>query len=497
MKTLLVIAAALAFLQPLLAKTPLILGAEENRTGLKQITNAGNLSPRSVWEREFTEKLEDGTEVEFLLRLPTTAGTPVTRVNAIVFIAPYPREKFRTARSLFANALVVRGGCAVVSLIGNNTKRDPTYYYIFPRAGYVSLAETVLDRIKKEYGEPNTPVIAAGYSDGGVMAMYLAQSKAIKFSAAIAFEQSQNEESTPRQYDLDVPTLVINPENSPWNSRIARRCADATAASKPLQLCIARPVIDLSTPQAYYRKAGGRYANDLAYCFIRDVVEATALGQWPDNWRRKEIQIDGLLESRSLSVFSSGPDYDNLYKLLSHNEFEAVAPGHYVYSALPPFFRQQALIVLKKGVWNHQDQVMLAALSIHRGCAVTICGIPDAGTLVSSVQAQIQRLKALGLPITVAAVCDEADEEWSSQLGALPDDVRCVKIFKGKTLALPETLSARATVHLTVPTDFPVWPSHAGGVTSEPIWFTPSEFDQLLQRIVPTAQKPPDAKTQK
>ncbi len=457
-------------------------------SGLKKIHNAGNFSARNIHERLYQETLPDGRSVEVVVRVPMRDGAPAAKVNGIVFFAPYPREKLRTARSFFANALVVRLGCAVVSISVEGSDRevwDQRKSYVYPASDVFGVVEKAVAETRRTYGEAGTPLVALGYSAGGVMAMYLAQSATFGADAVVAFEQSQGEDNTPGQYAVRIPALIINPEDSPWNARVARRHAEAVDQGAPMAFCVARPIVDVNPQNLYYRKAGGRYANDLAYCFIRDVIDAKAAGEWPARWAKRNIRIEAPGQAWEREFLGTSEDFAQLYALLGHGTYEALASGECAYGALPPFFRKRAVLLVKKGVWSYQDQVRFGAVLVHHGCANVICSVPDDAAAGRYLPAQLSKLKATGLEVTVVSLVEPGDEKWTDAVIRSTDGTPCVFVERGEALRLPDREEPRMRAVFTARPDFDPQESFQSALFEETTWMNPLDFEALVRFLAP------------
>lgn len=470
---------------------PLFLGKEPNLSGLnRRITNVGNFSAKSIVESEYTETLETGRTVQVLVRLPFRNGTAATNVSSIVFMAPYPNDQFRTARSTLANALVVRLGCAVVAIPMNSPKEEywaRDRFYLYPNSPYFPLVERLIKQAREKFGTPDTPIFCVGTSGGAVMSLYLAQSKTLSLNGVVAFELSQDEEITPNLLDVRIPTLVLNPEDSPWNVRIAERHAKAVANGAQLEFCITRPIVTYQAGQGYYRRAGGQYANELAYCFLRDAIEAQKNGAWPQQWQRRKIKITLLQDNWEAEPYLSSDDFEKLYRLASHNACESSLDGKNSYAAEPPFYKKHAVLLLKKGIWNYLDQIRMGATLVRQGCSTIISSVPDTAALAADMPAQIARLASANLPITIVGVVDRDDDDlWKAEIGRLAGKYPCVFLHRGDGPHMPVERTQQMHVFLRARNDYTPETDYGSVLFADPTWILPGDFHDFVVDLVKT-----------
>ncbi len=475
------------FLPVLVLGAPPIFAENLATSGMPVVQRIQNVSEKNVFERIVTEHLPDGRVVEVAIRLPQRDGKIADRINGIVFVAPYVHERFRTARSPLARALVARLGCAVVSISAERLKPgdDPlTRSYVYPGGGYYPVVEKTINEIKQTHGDFDTPVFAIGYCLGGVMAMYLSQSKTLSVDGVVALELTQTEEETPGLFEIGVPTLLINPEDSPWNAMIAARHGQAAEKGAPAAFFIARPIVDASLDGAYYRKAGGRYSNELAFCFIRDAIVAKAYKLWPQKWGLDTVRIEGIGASWEQQILSSGPDFTDLYKTLTHNRMEIQDNGTTAYSCVPPFIMRRGVVFLKKGSWHPLDRVRLSATLVKHGCAAVVCSVPEADSVDEFVGKYIVQLKQLGLEISILTFDEVADRRWGSAVALAAGEAQFITLRRGEATELPQVKESSISVTLMGREGYVPARDVVSPLVSEQTWIHPAAFDELVAWLV-------------
>lgn len=455
--------------------------------GLAKVQRIHGLSEKNIHETITEETLPDGRKLEIAVRLPFRGAKLPEKVNGVVFVAPYVNERFRTVRSPLANALVLRLGCAVVSISAEKRRPgdDPFLTsYVYPTGGYHAAVERAILRVKAERGSEETPVFTLGYSIGGVMALYLAQSPALKVRGAVALELAQDRDIAPGILRGACPTLILNPEDSPWNAVAARLHGEAVEAGLPAAFVITRPIVSMDERATYYRKAGGRYSNELAFCFIRDAIAASERGAWPAEWRERKVAISTPAERWEESVLSSSEDFLTLYQLATHNHVEILDGGESAYTAAHPLRSECAVLVIKKGSWLYQDQARLAALAVQRGRAVAICAAPDGLAAAALIERQTARLRAVaGEAPVILALAEDDDSEWLRSISEACSGARLVWLRRGTAFSTPAPDVLVGVAVLSARADYEPALDVSTILSAEPTWIVPADFERLLDGL--------------
>lgn len=350
------------------AAPPLIMwNGREDTTGLEKVQYLKGISNKNIKSSIISGSLSDGSRCDMIIIEPSRGETKAD-ISAIVFVAPYPHERFRTAQSLLAKALVCRLGCMVISIDVDDSPKSQWWgvpsFYVYPTAGYLRHVEDAILSLRKERGLASIPIFGLGYSAGGVMALYAAQSTRLEFAGVVAMELSQDEKNMPNVLENRVPTLLISPDTNLANRRIAS-LSRAENAGSLVDFVVTRSIVDMveaADGGMYYRKAGGLYADDLAYCFIRDAVALDLVGKWPAAWQRKDVNIESAWGGWMMRPFVSSEDYMKLYELASHNYIEEVGAESCVIVAQPPFRRAGTIVLLRERQWSYLDGVRMASL---------------------------------------------------------------------------------------------------------------------------------------
>lgn len=462
--------------------------------GLPDVQRIRGLSDRAIEETIREETLPDGRKLEIAVRLPFREGKAAETVTGVVFVAPYVNERFRTVRSPLAKALVQRLGCAVVSICAEKKRpgEDPFLSsYVYPQSGYHHAVEREILRIKAERGSEETPVFTLGYSIGGVMALYLARSPALSVRGVVALEFAQDTHIAPDVFKLSCPALIINPEDSPWNPIAARRHGEAVADGVPAAFVVTRPVVDMDEGARYYRKAGGRYSNELAYCFIRDAISSSSAGSWPADWRPRPAQISTPAGDWEESVLSSSDDFLSLHRLATHNYAEVLDGGESAYLAAHPNLRRHALVVLKKGTWLYPDQARLAAMSVERGGRVAICAVPEDAAVPAFVSRQLERLSAPDTTVTVLALRDDHGSGWTRAVETACADARLIWLDRGDAYRAPDPTLPRSVAHLRARAGHEPGREIGSLLDTQETWILPDDFKALLDLLARDAASAP------
>jgi hypothetical protein len=448
-----------------------------------RVTNVGNVSARTIHEEFFEETMPNGEALRFVIRVSKVGDNSAKEVSGIVFVAPTPTDTFRSSKMRLAAALVRRLGCAVVSIAIDTPRTDywaRPRFYVYPESDYYKCVENALARIREEYGGDRIPVFSLGVAAGGVMSLYLTKSDVVQFDGVVAIAMSQDEDVAPGLYDVEVPTLVINDEGSLFNPRIARLHSQYVDRSAPIAFAIGRPIIPFLDSTPHFLREGGYYANELAYCFIRDAIEARSDGDWPGRWSKREIEIQGISESWTQTTFSSGEAFDTLYKLLAHNAYEVRESGEACFSASPPFLKRGAVVMVKKGLWTHEDRSRIGSLLIRSGMAFALVGLRGDDASSEYLASVLERVVETGLPTSLLVVADD-DSEWSGRMAAAAGALPYFYARPAEKLSMPSSRETGGEIGFSRVRKPEAFSGASSMLFAEPTWIQLEELHEFVK----------------
>lgn len=467
-------------------RVPLLLGNGVNSTGIPNdlIQNIGNVSKKTIIEEEYPCTLPDGKSIRVLVRTPIGDGTAAPAISGIVFIAPLSTDDMRFARTRFPNALVRRLGCAVItiSMVSHpNDRWIPGKYYVYKETGYFDVIKDQILKVKEKYGE-DLPLFTFGMSSGGVMALNFARSQLLPVDGAVAFDITQDDDITPGLFDSLVPSLIINNESRPWNAKIARRIKSSASNGAPVEFCITRPLVNTGTDQRYVDGSGGMYGYELAYCFIRDAIEAIRMKSWPGKWAPKSVQIKFIDGDHPATFRSASEDFDLLYKLGSHNSFEVRENGTMAYHAISQLAMDKSIVVVKSGLWDYQDQIWIASLAVANGYSISICNLQPGEVGRGALELHIDRFHKLGLRPKIIVFDDRKNGVEGVFSKEVVESLPCV-LVSAETSATELTVDGSVRRIAFAKTDAEGVASTNSSLIPSKIWIKPAEMYSLLQRL--------------